>query len=339
MIEAIVSELKCRAHEISHPVSTIYFGGGTPSILERGELQLLMKTVNDQYDLSSLAEVTLEANPEDIYSVHLESWKELGINRLSIGVQSLKSDDLRWMNRAHNAAESLNAIVLAMQAGFQNISVDLMYGLPQLSIQEWENHINEILQLGVQHISSYCLTVEKNTALHSWVKNGKITISSEEKQAEQFNRMAELFIANGFEHYEISNFALPGFRAVHNSNYWKGATYLGVGPSAHSYDGQRRRWNIANNAVYMKQEDGAWFESELLTAKDKWNELILVGLRTAEGVDLKRLSSIDELDNEFEHSLLKFERSGWITRDSSALKLTSEGKLRADYISSELFKT
>jgi len=282
MIEAIVSELKCRAQEISHPVSTIYFGGGTPSILERGELQLLMKTVNDQYDLSSLAEVTLEANPEDIHSVHLESWKELGINRLSIGVQSLKSDDLRWMNRAHNAAE---------------------------------------------------------TALHSWVKNGKITISSEEKQAEQFNRMAELFIANGFEHYEISNFALPGFRAVHNSNYWKGATYLGVGPSAHSYDGQRRRWNIANNAVYMKQEDGAWFESELLTAKDKWNELILVGLRTAEGVDLKRLSSIDELDTEFERSLLKFERSGWITRDSSALKLTSEGKLRADYISSELFKT
>jgi oxygen-independent coproporphyrinogen-3 oxidase len=339
MIEAIVSELKSRAHEISHPLKTIYFGGGTPSVLNKAELLLLMQTISEQFETSTLAEVTLEANPEDINPEQLANWLETGINRLSIGVQSYKAKDLQWMNRAHHVDDSLNAVLLAKQAGFQNLSVDLMYGLPQLTDDEWELHVHKTMDLGVQHISSYCLTVEKNTALHSWVRNGKINVAPEEKQAEQFKRMVALFSAGGFEHYEISNFALPGYRALHNSNYWKGSSYLGVGPSAHSYDGRRRRWNIANNAVYMKMEKDAWFETEILTPKDRWNELILVGLRTAEGIDLVHLFSIDSPDLDFEPSVKKFEKAGWITRENTTLKLTAEGKLRADYISSELFKT
>ena len=333
----MVCELISRSGELQVPIKTIYFGGGTPSLLNQSELCLLTDTIAKHYDISSVIEVTLEANPEDISEHRLMEWKQLGINRLSIGVQSLKTVDLNWMNRSHNAADSLNAVLRAKEAGFENLSIDLIYGLPELTLQEWENHVLKAIELDVQHISSYCLTIEKNTALHSWMGKGKMNPVSEEVQVVQFKRLIELLVTNGYEHYEISNFAKPGYRAKHNSNYWKGVPYLGIGPSAHSFDGINRRWNISNNTLYMKMHEESWYDTECLTAINRRNELILNGLRISEGVDLEQLNNVHPSNEAFEAQLQTFQKLGWLIHDKNSIKLTLEGKLRADYISSELF--
>ncbi len=340
MIETIGKEIALRKEELKHvTIASIYFGGGTPSILNTQELNFLLQKIHANFDVDSSAEITLEANPDDISAQQLAMWKDVGINRLSIGLQSFKSSDLNWMNRAHTVEEALSCVQLAKKSGFNAISVDLIYGLPDLTMEEWKHHIDEVIAMDVQHISAYCLTVEEKTALNKLVNEKKIVPAGEDAQSEQFLELSHRLKKAGFLHYEISNFGKSGFEAVHNSNYWKGVSYMGVGPSAHSFNGSKRRWNISNNSKYLKQfASNAYFEEELLTLKDQWNEIIMTGLRTTSGVAIEQLTALFPLDEAFHQSLLSFQKDGMIEFLNNHLSLTDKGRLQADYIASEFFK-
>lgn len=340
MIATIGKEIELRKEELKHvTIASIYFGGGTPSILNTQELNFLLQKIHTNFDVDSSAEITLEANPDDISAQHLAMWKDEGINRLSIGLQSFKSSDLKWMNRAHTVEEALSCVQLAKTSGFNAISVDLIYGLPNLTLEEWKQHIDEVIAMNVQHISAYCLTVEEKTLLNKLVKDKKIIPAGEDAQSEQFLELSHRLKNAGFLHYEVSNFGKPGHEAVHNSNYWKGVSYLGVGPSAHSFNGKIRRWNVSNNTKYLQQFDSnAYFEEELLTLNDLWNEIILTGLRTSSGVSIDQLSAIYPLDEAFQRTLHTFETEGLIECSNHQLVLTEIGRLQADYIASEFFK-
>ena len=340
MIHCIVNELIHRKESIQNDtIKTIYFGGGTPSLLTENELKIIIETIYSHFLVNETAEITLEANPDDIDLEKVEMWARSGINRLSIGLQSFNPSVMKWMNRAHSVEQSKACIPIAQQAGIKNISIDLIYGLPDLTITDWENEIDTALQLGVQHISAYCLTIEDKTALASWVKSKKINAPSNENQALQFEVLQRKLKNAGFDHYEISNFGLPDFYSKHNSSYWKGEAYLGVGPSAHSFDGKYRSWNIANNTQYMKgiQSEDTAYDFELLTAENRFNELLLVGLRTQWGVDLQQLSYILPLPIEFHTTLSDFIDKGWISQNESRIRLTDEGKNWADKIAQDLF--
>lgn len=340
MIDSICHEIELRREYLAEKeIKTIYFGGGTPSILLESELKQILKTISAQFDVDSNAEVTLEANPDDINESSLNMWKAHGVNRLSIGLQSFKQSDLDWMNRAHNVDESLNCVQLAQKHGFDNLTVDLMYGLPDLNMIEWSNHIQKVIDLGVPHISAYCLTVEEKTALSNWVNKGKISTPNEDIQSDQFMKLLESVESNGFEQYEISNFSKPGHESKHNSNYWKGEWYLGVGPSAHSFNGTSRSWNIAKNRKYLKavEMNSEIFETEVLSKVDQFNERILIGLRTVYGVKLRELNELSPISSGFESVLSVFIQKGWVQENANVLTLTKEGKLRADFIASELF--
>jgi oxygen-independent coproporphyrinogen-3 oxidase len=283
MIDAIVEELKQRSDYLKGEfVETIYFGGGTPSLINLVGLSKIIETIYSFFIVTDTPEITLETNPDDITLELVHSWKSVGINRLSIGIQSFDEEVLKWMNRAHNVTQSFQAIQFAKQGGISNITIDLMYGLPGLSLEAWEHQIERALSLQVQHISAYCLTVEKNTVLDTWVKSNKVKISENDDQALQFELLQKKLNENGFDHYEISNFGKPNFYSLHNSNYWKGEMYLGVGPSAHSYDTIHRSWNISNNHQYMNGvlENKPKFDFEILSKSDVFNELLLIGLRT-----------------------------------------------------------
>ena len=340
MIATIGKEIELRKEELKHvTIASIYFGGGTPSILNTQELNFLLQKIHANFDVDSSAEITLEANPDDISAQQLAMWKDEGINRLSIGLQSFKSSDLNWMNRAHTVEEALSCVQLAKTSGFSAISVDLIYGLPNLTLEEWKQHIDEVIAMNVQHISAYCLTVEEKTVLNKLVTDKKIIPAGEDAQSEQFLELSHRLKKAGFLHYEISNFGKPEFEAVHNSNYWKGVSYMGVGPSAHSFNGNRRRWNISNNSKYLKQfASNAYFEEELLTLKDQWNEIIMTGLRTTSGVAIEQLTALFPLDEAFHQSLLSFQKDGMIEFLNNHLSLTDKGRLQADYIASEFFK-
>jgi oxygen-independent coproporphyrinogen-3 oxidase len=340
MIETFLKEIQLRRNYLpAKNLKSIYFGGGTPSMLNEDELTQLLNEIQTYFALNEGIEITLEANPDDISQSKLIQWKKLGINRLSIGLQSFKSADLRWMNRTHSAEESLNCVLLAKQHGFENISVDLMYGLPGLSSAEWRQHIQTVIDFGVQHVSAYCLTVEEKTKLHKMVSGQELIPSDEDEQSEQFLLLTTLLSSAGFQHYEISNFGLPGFEAIHNTNYWKGEHYLGIGPSAHSFNGISRRWNIANNQQYMQHVgmSETWYEEEQLSPKEHFNELILTGLRTIYGVNLEKLNSLHKLPKIFETTTKTFKENGWLFFENGHIKLTTEGKLKADYIASALF--
>ncbi|MDX2360621.1 MAG: radical SAM family heme chaperone HemW [Crocinitomicaceae bacterium] len=340
MIQAIISEIHIRANHLEDRLlETIYFGGGTPSLLSSEELQFILDTIKSNFKVVKDAEITLEANPDDINDESLETWKANGINRLSIGLQSFREKDLKWMNRAHTVEESLNCVALAQAHGFDNLTVDLIYGLPDLSMQEWENHVQKVIEMNVPHISAYCLTVEPKTALNSWVKKGIIKTGSEDDQSDQFIRLLDIMEENGYVQYEISNYCKVNFHSKHNSNYWKGEWYLGIGPSAHSYNGSERTWNIANNQTYMNnlENEIEFFETETLSEIDKFNETILIGLRTITGVNLKNLNEEYRSSNEFIMNCERFQSKAWMLRIGDTLTLTKEGKLRADYIASELF--
>lgn len=340
MINTICQEIELRSDYLQKQViNTIYFGGGTPSLLEELELESILSAISNTFSVSPTAEVSLEANPDDINDASLELWKKYGVNRLSIGLQSFKQSDLNWMNRAHNVDESLSCVALAQSHGFQNITVDLIYGLPNLSMEEWTTHVNRVMEMGVPHLSAYCLTIEEKTVLSNWVNKGKISTPNEDTQSDQFVKLLEIINTNGFEQYEISNFSKPNFESQHNSNYWKGEWYLGVGPSAHSYNGTSRRWNVANNRSYMKaiQNQEEYSETEELSKVDQFNERILIGLRTKYGVNLQELSRLHETTDEFNSILEGFKLKNWILENANVLTLTEEGKLRADYIASELF--
>jgi oxygen-independent coproporphyrinogen-3 oxidase len=303
MISCLQKELVARKAELKNQViETIYFGGGTPSLLKTTDIEKLLQTIHATFHCTENLECTLEANPDDITLHQVEAWKSAGINRLSVGIQSFDSEDLLWMNRAHSADEGLNCIRIAQQGGIENISLDLIYGLPNMDNERWLKQIQQAIDLDVTHISAYCLTVEEKTALHQLVKKKQIQPASNEQQSEQFELLISALKNAGFEHYEISNFAKPGFISKHNSNYWKGIHYLGIGPSAHSFDGNSRTWNIANNQQYMRliNADEIAFEKEILSSKDQFNELLLTGLRTCWGVDMTALQKNLPLSKEFE---------------------------------------
>jgi oxygen-independent coproporphyrinogen III oxidase len=321
-------------------LDTIYFGGGTPSILEIGDLELLLTTIRKDYSITPGVEITLEANPDDISAEKLRAWRDLGINRLSIGVQSFFEEELRWMNRAHNAEQAINNLELARKE-FDNITIDLIYGSPLLTDEMWKQNVETAIEMDIPHLSCYALTVEEKTPLHKLINTSKAADVDNDKQARQFLLLMEWLREKGYEHYEVSNFAKPGFRSRHNSSYWKGEKYLGLGPSAHSYDGTERRWNLANNNVYIKSinEDTSQREVELLTPTQKLNEFIMISLRTMEGIDLQKLQEQFGVDERrrIEREVEKFVKHGLVHYDQSLIRLTDEGMLRADGIASELF--
>jgi oxygen-independent coproporphyrinogen III oxidase len=341
LVKALASEAEREKEYLGgETLNTIYFGGGTPSILEIAELELLLGTIAKNYSIAPGAEITLEANPDDIAADKLRAWKDLGINRLSIGVQSFFEEELRWMNRAHNAEHAINNLQLARKE-FDNITIDLIYGSPLLTDEMWKQNVDRAIAMDVPHLSCYALTVEEKTPLDKLIKTSKVADVDNDKQARQFLLLMEWLREKGYEHYEVSNFAKPGFRSRHNSSYWKGDKYLGLGPSAHSYNGDERRWNIANNNVYIKGiNDGAvQREVELLTASQKLNEFVMIGLRTIEGIDLEKLREQfgDDERRRIEREVEKFVKHGLVQRHELSIRLTDEGMLRADGIASELF--
>jgi oxygen-independent coproporphyrinogen III oxidase len=341
MIDALCTEIKIRlsASSENQIVQTIYFGGGTPSLLHDAELIKIVAILREFVDFKNLQEFTLEANPDDINEERLVLWKSLGVNRLSVGIQSFEDEDLLWMNRAHNANQSLEAILMAQKFGFHNLTVDLMYGLPNQDLNRWKKQLETVLQLHVPHISSYCLTVEERTALKKFVDTKQLTIPDEELVAQQFELLVSMLEEYGFEHYEISNFAKPDAYAIHNSNYWKGENYLGIGPSAHGFNGDERYWNVANNSAYIKAlEDGVLPETiEKLSAENKFNELILTGLRTKWGVDFEALKGVFPVNSAIQSKLKWMEHGGLLEWKDRHFRLTKKAKLQADYWASELF--
>lgn len=339
MIEAMIAEIALRKDYLNGAViETLYFGGGTPSLLLKEELALLISAVKKNHRFSKSIEFTLEANPDDITSSNLQNWRALGVNRLSIGLQSFKQEDLDWMNRAHTAKESIQAVQLAQAFDFC-LSVDLMYGLPYRNVREWKENIQHLVDLNPEHISAYCLTIEKKTALAKMIDNGDLVSASEDEQADQFLSLIHTLDKAGYEQYEISNFARNAFYALHNTNYWKGINYLGIGPSAHSFNGISRQWNIANNPKYIKSVLGklSFFEAELLSSKDRFNELLLTGFRTKWGVNKKQLELIYQPTDSFFQQIKGLEKLKLLRENTTSYHLTEAGKLRADRIASDLF--
>ena len=341
LIQAICLELSLRSSELTNvPIQSLYFGGGTPSLLTAEELQSIVHSVRLNYQLLEHAEITFEVNPEDANVDNLKAWKEVGINRLSIGLQSFQASDLSWMNRSHSTDEGEMAVRMAQEQGFDNISIDLIYGLPDLSNEQWLHHLERALQLNVQHISAYCLTIESKTALEHFVNNGKLKRPTEDQQGEQFDLLVRTLKQAGFEQYEISNFAKDQKYARHNSSYWNFTSYVGVGPSAHSFNGNQRRWNIANNSKYYQQvgKDDDWFEEETLSPTEKWNEFFLTGLRTKWGVLKENIEDLGGMTAD-EHKLLTTHvETGFIFEEEDRLVLTEKGKLQADGIASAFFR-
>lgn len=341
LIAAICSELEIRKTELHGSlIETVYFGGGTPSLLTKEELASIMSTIRNHFQLADNPEITFEVNPDDGTAENLADWKELGINRLSIGLQSFQETDLAWMNRSHSTQQGELAVRLAQEIGFNNISIDLIYGLPELSNEQWVAHLHHALKLNVQHISSYCLTIEAKTALNHFVETGKLSRPTEDQQSEQFDLLVSTLAHEGFEQYEISNFAKDQKYAKHNSAYWNFSPYLGIGPSAHSFNGQQRRWNVANNSKYYQQvgKNQDWFELENLTESEKWNEYFLTGLRTKWGILKNNIQKMGGL-NSSELSLMDtYLKNDWILEANDYFVLTEKGKLQADGIASSFFR-
>lgn len=344
MIGAIVKEIELRKEYLEEQiVETIYFGGGTPSLLNEQQLTTILTAVRQNLTCSESPEITLEANPDDITEEKAIAWHKAGVNRLSVGIQSFDDCDLKWMNRAHDSQQALDCLPIAHKAGIKNISLDLIYGLPDLDNERWKKQIEKAVSLGATHISAYCLTIEKRTALHQLVEQKKLIPAENEQQSEQFEILIKTLKGHGFDHYEISNFAVPGFISKHNSNYWRGISYLGVGPSAHSYNGKSRSWNIANNPNYIKllqkeqREKFDWYEEEHLTPENIYNESLLIGLRTSWGVDLKALSEVLELDSDFSKKVKQYEAKGWLFQSNEHMILTESGRHWADAIAEDFF--
>ena len=317
------------------PIETIYFGGGTPSLLSIQELESILKTLRIAHWVDTSAEITLEVNPDDVTLDQLKAWKDLGINRLSIGIQSFNDTDLQWMNRAHTAKQALEALENCLRY-FENCTLDLIYGLPHMSANDWKNNVTQALQLGVPHLSCYALTVEPKTPLEKQIRQAQKINTDPDKQAEQFVLLMEWMEQANYRHYEISNFAKPGWESRHNQSYWQGKSYIGIGPSAHSFDGSSRQWNIANNAAYIKaiEEDKIPFEKEVLTPVQQINEKIMTALRTDLGLKLKDVVSHEQTILKAAQSYLQ---SGHLILENNTLHLTREGKCLADGIAAALF--
>lgn len=322
-------------------VQTVYFGGGTPSLLSTEELLVLMNRIRNLWNVTASAEITLEANPDDVTNEKLNGWKEAGVNRLSIGIQSLFDEDLQWMNRAHTATEAREVIQKSKAAGFDQFSIDLIYGTPYLSDEQWNEELEWVLQQQVKHLSCYALTVEPQTPLAKQIALHQSKDTDAEKQSRQFLQLMHFMQQAGYEHYEISNFALPGNRSKHNSSYWKGIPYLGIGPSAHSFNGVARQWNIANNQQYIQQINEGLLPAtvETLSPVQMLNEYIMISIRTIEGCSLTKVEMLkgDNSMDAFYTAISQFKKMEWIKEEQHHVILTGTGKLFADKIAAELF--
>jgi oxygen-independent coproporphyrinogen-3 oxidase len=343
-INALVKEIALPQLFIdeSQPIETIYFGGGTPSLLSIDEIHTILNAIKNRFSIDPNAEITLETNPDDVNENILQQWLNAGINRLSLGIQSFNEVELKWMNRAHNADQAMLSLKWIKQAGFNNYSVDLIYGSPLLSNADFEKNAEIIFKNEVPHISCYALTVEPKTLLNKLIETKKSLPINTDKQAEQFELLMKWMNENGYEHYEISNFAKPGMRSRHNSSYWQGKPYFGFGPSAHAFNGKNtRRWNIANNALYIKsiEENIIPFEEEILTEHQQVNEFLMISLRTTEGIDLQKMTEL--FGEKYLIPLMKtterFINSGTVVNVNNHLQLTAKGKFLADGIAAAMF--
>lgn len=342
MIHAICTELINRSSEVgTAKIETIYFGGGTPSLLSKKQLEQIFESIYKHYEVTQNAEVTLECNPDDLNPQLLIDLKQAGVNRLSIGIQSFDGEVLQLMNRAHNAEEALNCIGLAKNAGFDNLTIDLIYGIPGKGMEYWKSQLNKYIELDIPHLSAYCLTVEPKTVFSKWKKTGQIKLPSDEQAHEQFNYMTTRLNEVGYEQYEISNFSKEGFISKHNSAYWLGKMYLGIGPSAHSYNGHQRRWNVANNPQYIKgvNKGSDFFETEELSTTDQFNDYILTRLRTRWGINLEDLNELGKELNlsDFNKALEKHLKQGNLIEKNQLIRLSKQGMFIADHISADLF--
>lgn len=340
-VDALLLELAHRGEELrGMEVSTVYLGGGTPSVLTPAHVEKIMNHVQELYQVEADAEVTIEANPDDLDDARLEMLLSHGFNRLSIGVQSFFPHHLELMRRSHNAAQASEALERAAHHGFENINMDLIYGLPGLTLTEWEQNVQKTMDLPVQHIAAYHLTYEAGTVFDHWRKKGRISELPEESSIAQYNMLREITAAHGFEHYEISNFALPGYRSVHNSSYWSGTLYAGFGPAAHSYNGTERRWNIASLKQYIasSRTGVGGFEVELLTPRDRFHDYLITALRTKEGADLERIRDQfgEEMADQLPGKAAPFIETGELKREGSLLKMTPGGWLRSDLVTQQL---
>lgn len=340
MVDAIISEMGLRKNYLQEKIATIYFGGGTPSVLQNSDIIKIIEAIKNNFEIDEQVEITLEANPDDIQEEKLQTWKSAGINRLSIGVQSFVAADLLWMNRAHNNTMALQSLQWATKY-FSNISIDLIYGTPTLSDEQWLQNINQAIALQIPHLSCYALTVEPKTVLHSLIEKKEVQDVDADKQARHFEILTKRLHQAGFEHYEISNFAKPNYRSKHNSSYWQGKHYLGLGPSAHSFNGVSRQWNIANNALYLKsiEQKIIPYEIEILTATQQLNEYIMTSLRTIEGINLQKIQ-IDFGEIAATHLIQQATSSinaKHVCVENNFLRLTDAGKFLADGIAADLF--
>jgi oxygen-independent coproporphyrinogen-3 oxidase len=340
MVDALIREIILRKDFFSSPIDTIYLGGGTPSVLSSEELSLIFKSIHQHYALSTTLEITLEANPDDINDDNLSLWRSLGINRLSIGCQTFDDAILIQLNRIHRANDSITAYHMARAKGFDNISIDLMFGLPTQTEQQWIADLELAMSLQPEHISAYGLTIEERTVFGNLHKSGRLTVPGEELQARYYEQMMTMLADKGYIQYEISNFCLPGYKSKHNSSYWNQEKYLGIGPSAHSFDGSNRMWNDANNMTYIKKIESGQvpYTLETLSLKDRANEYIMTALRTKEGITLQKLTEELHYPEEKLRGILPWlVQNGWIEQSSDQISLTSSGKLLADEITLKIF--
>ncbi|UOU98717.1 radical SAM family heme chaperone HemW [Chryseobacterium daecheongense] len=343
MLAAIKKEIFLRKDELQNKtLQSLYFGGGTPSILSGDEIKTLIDEVIQYFDFTKDIEITLEANPDDLNNQFLKALSNSPVNRLSIGTQSFFDEDLKLMNRAHNASEAEGSIKRAQDFGFENLSIDLIYGSPSSGFETWKENLNKTIALQIPHISSYALTVEPKTALNDWIQKGKVSTPREEEQNKEFYYLSDFLKDNGFEHYEISNFAKPGFYSKHNSAYWKYKEYLGIGPSAHSYDGNEiRSWNVANNSQYIKKISSNLLakETEVLSQEDQFNEMMMIGLRTIWGVNLSQLKSkfSEKILEHFQKETRSKIEEGILMVENDHLKIPEKHWFMTDGIASDLF--
>lgn len=339
-VSTLIKEINLRKGDLNYTVETIYFGGGTPSVLTQKELDLILTTIHKEFSIGENPEITLEANPDDLTEKYIQEIKFSGVNRLSVGLQSFNEDELKRMNRSHNALQGLEAIKRAQQAGITNISVDLIYGTPWIDLEQWKNHIDTVISMNVPHISCYQLTIEEGTLLHHQQKKGEFSIDDEHTE-QQFYTLIEKLRESGFDHYEVSNFGKPGFYSQHNSSYWLDKPYLGLGPSAHGYNGNERYANVSNVHAYIKSinEGGSWFEVEKLTQTEMYNDLVLTGLRTTYGLSLRLLEKKlgQSYVNYFQRKAQSYLENGHLLKENYTYKLNEKSFLFADRISSDLF--
>ena len=343
VLQAMMHELEMQRDYLQGAtIETIYFGGGTPSLLSADELNRIFDTIYSNYPSLNIKECTLEANPDDLDKKYLQALRSTPVNRLSIGVQSFRDEDLQYMKRAHTAQQADYVIKSAQDTGFDNLSIDLIYGTPGLTDAAWKQNLDRVKENRIPHFSAYALTVEEKTALHHDILHKKAAPVDPGQAAGQAEILMERAAAMGYEHYEISNLALPGMYAVHNTNYWRGNSYLGIGPSAHSFNGVARRWNIANNALYagnILKDHKLLYEEEILTTSQQINEYIMTSLRTQWGCDLAHISKRwgSEYAALIERDSHLFQEKKWVSQDEKLLLLTPQGRLFADRIAGELF--